>query len=214
VIIFGARSKLIHSARAPEDVRCDHCGQAALAVGVFQRYFHVFFVPMFPTGKSAIVACGHCKKTTPAARAAPRLGELASKAEAAARTPKVHFIGLVVLVVLVPAAIGGGLLVERDRQQAVGAALSAPAVGDLTIVRPPGEQGYVVLRTEALLGDVLQVRRSGLQYPSTYDAHEAILRGDARNPAYFGPGALQIPRMQLYGWWQAGAIAEVDRGPP
>lgn len=61
MIFFGSRSRTI---TGPDLMfPCDHCGHMQHVVGGIQRYFHVYWIPVFPTSKDVIASCLHCKRT-------------------------------------------------------------------------------------------------------------------------------------------------------
>lgn len=65
LIFFGSRSTKIKEGRLTKSpITCSHCDvQNTFRYTVFGGYFHVFFIPMFPLGKTTIIECSHCKKT-------------------------------------------------------------------------------------------------------------------------------------------------------
>jgi hypothetical protein len=62
MIIFGLRSKSLGGARIP--ARCSFCLQEGVALGAEQRYFHLYWIPVFPLPKQLVSVCGHCQKVT------------------------------------------------------------------------------------------------------------------------------------------------------
>jgi hypothetical protein len=65
MIIFGSGRKAISGSTRAVPHPCPSCGQMALGQTVFQRYFHLFFIPTFPLGKDCVGHCGHCRRTMP-----------------------------------------------------------------------------------------------------------------------------------------------------
>jgi hypothetical protein len=100
MIIFGFRSKPLGAVAERIDATCDHCGHSRLAALVFQRYFHVYWIPVLPTGKSVFFECAHCKRVIEDGAREPTLARAAEKARGAAATPFLMYTGAAVLVAI------------------------------------------------------------------------------------------------------------------
>jgi hypothetical protein len=63
MILFGIGSSNIGIFKIP-DTTCDYCKQEnTQLIIIFGNYFRIFWTPLFPTGRDAIVECTHCKYT-------------------------------------------------------------------------------------------------------------------------------------------------------
>jgi len=61
MIFFGTRGKVMEIGEPIEDFECPHCGNLGMnSVGAI-RYFHIYWIPMFVTKRSAVMICPHCK---------------------------------------------------------------------------------------------------------------------------------------------------------
>lgn len=60
IIIFGLRRSRMgqYQVKVPECPSCRH--ETHYTVEVYGRYFHVFFLPVFPTGRKTVARCNHC----------------------------------------------------------------------------------------------------------------------------------------------------------
>ncbi len=63
MIIFGSKSKGVEVGVDIEDFDCPHCQQTGMVAHGAVRYFHIYWIPMFVTKKSALMVCPHCKYT-------------------------------------------------------------------------------------------------------------------------------------------------------
>lgn len=62
LFFFGTRSTALATTPLP-DLACAHCHQPeTLTCTVFSRYVHLFWIPVFPIGKSSVTVCQHCKQ--------------------------------------------------------------------------------------------------------------------------------------------------------
>jgi hypothetical protein len=61
MIIYGMRASL----RKTEPIadNCPNCNTSgSVQMNVFQRYAHIFWIPMFPIGKTGVSQCLHCRQ--------------------------------------------------------------------------------------------------------------------------------------------------------
>src|SRR5688572_13100984 len=61
MIIFGSNASEL--AQLPLEERCHNCGTSnSLRLHIMQKWAHVFWIPVFPLGKSGATECSHCKQ--------------------------------------------------------------------------------------------------------------------------------------------------------
>ena len=99
MIIYGSRNKQL----AKENIfeKCPNCGtQNCIDMHVFQKYAHVFWIPMFPMGKNGVSQCDHCKQVLTSAKMPSFLRTAYENLKAQTKTPIWMFIGLVGFVTL------------------------------------------------------------------------------------------------------------------
>lgn len=62
MIIFGSSSEKVKASVALYPSVCPHCeSKNTMLAEVLMRYFHIWYIPFFPIGKSVIATCSHCK---------------------------------------------------------------------------------------------------------------------------------------------------------
>src|SRR5690606_6056902 len=62
MIFFGSRGKTV-SGQLIEGIQCPSCeNQKFISFGTI-RYFHLYWIPTFPTSKTVGIECTHCKRT-------------------------------------------------------------------------------------------------------------------------------------------------------
>jgi len=83
-------------------VACTHCGNTdTLLCSVFSRYFSLFWIPVFPIGKTSVTVCQHCKQTL-TSRELPASYQVPVQAiQGRARTPLSSFALLLIAGTLV-----------------------------------------------------------------------------------------------------------------
>ncbi|MGB3182247.1 MAG: hypothetical protein WBB45_12705 [Cyclobacteriaceae bacterium] len=63
MLIYGSKATHLKSAQS-KTATCDSCGtKGNVNMSVFSRHAHVFWIPVFPIGKTGASQCGHCKHT-------------------------------------------------------------------------------------------------------------------------------------------------------
>ncbi len=61
MIIYGSKAVHLKTVQSKAST-CPSCGtQGSLAISVFRKHAHVFWIPLFPIGKKGISQCQHCK---------------------------------------------------------------------------------------------------------------------------------------------------------
>ncbi|MBO0357935.1 zinc-ribbon domain-containing protein [Hymenobacter sp. BT186] len=97
LLFFGIGNTRITTVPLP-GVACVHCGTTtSLTSTVVSRYFHLFWIPAFPIGKTSVTVCQHCKQTL-TAREMPAAYQVPVQAiQAQARIPLTNFALLILL---------------------------------------------------------------------------------------------------------------------
>lgn len=112
MIIFGTRSKILNGSTVTAD--CNHCSSTqSVRLSFVLTYFHIFWIPMFPTSKTGVSQCSHCKQTLYANQMPPALQAVYHEEKKKVKTPWGYrfgliLIGLLFLFVVVSVVINGG----------------------------------------------------------------------------------------------------------
>lgn len=97
MIIFGTRTKTLKS-KEISFYDCENCKSKGTVTFLFlARYFHIFWIPVFPISKKGISQCSHCKQVLYANEMSPRMKEDYASASANAKRPITHYFGLFVI---------------------------------------------------------------------------------------------------------------------
>jgi hypothetical protein len=101
LFIFGVRSTVTGST-VLEQCLCPNCGQENTLTTVFTaNYFHFFFVPFFPTGKSCVITCSYCRKQYDDKYLPPPIGEAVERFRLSQKKrPAWHCCGCSFLLIL------------------------------------------------------------------------------------------------------------------
>lgn len=62
LFLFGTKNSTLKNKYTLENCNCPSCNEVnTLISGTIAAYFHLFFIPVFPTSKKNIAICNHCK---------------------------------------------------------------------------------------------------------------------------------------------------------
>ncbi|RZJ82281.1 MAG: hypothetical protein EOO47_01170 [Flavobacterium sp.] len=112
MIIFGTRSKILNGSTVTAD--CNYCSSTqSLRLSFLLRYFHIFWIPMFPLSKTGVSQCSHCKQTLYANQMPSALQVVYQEEKKKVKTPLGYrfgliLIGLIVLFIIVSVIVNGG----------------------------------------------------------------------------------------------------------
>ncbi|RZL47700.1 MAG: zinc-ribbon domain-containing protein [Pedobacter sp.] len=146
MIIFGTRSKQLKGS----DVRanCNHCASTQSVSLVFiLKYFHIFWIPMFPLSKTGVSQCNHCKQVLYNNEMPDSLKVVYQQEKAKAKTPWGYRFGLILIalffVFVVIAIVFGG---------PSKAFIKTPQVNDVYQIKD-GERNYALYKVVKVNGD-------------------------------------------------------------
>lgn len=150
MIIFGTGRKIVGQTVPRHD--CSYCGQQASVGFYYQvRYFHIFWIPVFPYRTITGSQCMHCRQVRTGNELPPQL--LAEAKVGKPRPPLKYFSGIFVgifFALLIAAAV----INERN---ATGHYLEDPKVGDVYGIKQENGR-YTLLQLMQLHGDSVGFR--------------------------------------------------------
>lgn len=152
MIIYGSRSVKLAVEQVSDS--CPHCGTAnSIELYVFQKYAHVFWIPFFPIGKTAVSQCNHCKQILKKDEMPSSMISAYDRIKAKTRIPVWTFAGLA----LVGALILVGFVSNKQKDEKNAKLIQAPATGDVFEVRTKDGQ-YTLMKVAQVKGDSLFIQ--------------------------------------------------------
>ena len=104
MIIYGTKAKQL--AKEHVTTKCANCGtQNSIEIYIFQKYAHVFWIPLFPLQKTAVSQCEHCKQVLKPKEMPPALLADYEQLKTQSKTPIWTFSGLGLIAALVVVAV-------------------------------------------------------------------------------------------------------------
>lgn len=149
MIIFGTRASSYKS-YSDTAYDCDHCGsKASVDLTFATRYFHIFWVPVFPIGKTGMSQCRHCKRALYRSQMPPQLQSGYNDARRRVKTPAKYFAGLILAGLFFTFACYAAFTSRRNSQ----AWIQTPKVGDVYEVNDA--EGYTLYKVTRVTSDSL-----------------------------------------------------------
>ncbi|RZL29732.1 MAG: zinc-ribbon domain-containing protein [Pedobacter sp.] len=99
MIIFGTRSKVLNGSMVTAN--CNHCSSSqSVSISFILTYFHIFWIPMFPTSKTGVSQCSHCKQVLYANQMPAALQTVYQEEKKKVKTPWGYRFGLILIGLL------------------------------------------------------------------------------------------------------------------
>ena len=204
MIFFGTRGKTV-TGQQVTGPQCPNCGNGVFTSFGVQRYFHLYWIPTFPTKKHVGVECTNCKHAMIDDQIpGMMIDDIRSSVFSTASTLPM-FSGLAIIAVLVGFVFYAG---ERDRQQET-AYLDHPAINDYYVVDytrifedVDPDYKYGVMQISAIDGDEITFRLSNYSYNLASGVRDDIRKGTAAKDDYYAQDAI---------WFDADSLAEMQK---
>ncbi|MGG9962884.1 zinc-ribbon domain-containing protein [Ferruginibacter sp. SUN106] len=158
--------------------KCSHCGtKGSLEMYTFSRYFHIFWIPVFPYRKEAVTQCNHCKQVLKKKEFSADLLSDYEEMKVNTKTPYWQFIGLLLFIFLIIAVVNS---IREDNKRDI-AYLTTPKTGDIYEIYTVGE-GYTLYKVSDVKTDSVYVifnkyqsnKKSGLNQSKMTEAGSFI----------------------------------------
>jgi hypothetical protein len=201
MIIYGTHGTHLGTVALPSPA-CPACGTGnALRTTLSSRYAHIYWIPLFPYEKMAVVQCGACgwDTTAPPAELAPTVRNLQKQV----RYPAWNWSGLGALALVVLSAF---CLNIRDHHQDE-ALLESPRSGDVYTVRSDSANTHVysLLKVRRASGNSVELLANKFQTGNS-NPFPDLDKGSCYDPEPF-----IITRLDLQIMRKKGELTDVDR---
>jgi len=162
MIVYGWNAKNIKQAPL-ENYECPQCQQKQSVLVIFAKYVHIFWIPVFPYKKSAVIVCQHCKKETEEKAIALGTGVTIAQLKTSVPIPKYLFSGLALLITAIGYFTYQGIQDDKQEQ----AYITSPQVGDVFLVKSEEETSqynHFLFKIREIHGDSLWISYSSFNY--------------------------------------------------
>jgi len=201
MIIFGMGSSHLGAKRTTGT--CSHCGTKDQRVmHIYQRYFDIFWIPIFPVGKTGVSECQHCKYTLRKGEMPGPLQREYKAIKAQFRTPFWSFSGLAIIFGFIVFAVIAG---KQEKKQET-AFIQKPQKGDVYEVKLTSGQ-YTVSKVVDVQQDTAFLQWHAYETSQVTGIDELKDMGDT---AYFQE-VEKLSKIQLQEMYESGTIMDIDR---
>jgi hypothetical protein len=198
MIVYGSRSKEL--AKDILTDLCPNCGkQNSIDMHVFQKYAHVFWIPIFPMGKTGVCQCDHCKQVLSLKEMPASLVISYNNLKEKAKTPIWMFSGLALLAILITIGIISGK--KNDEKNAK--LILSPKAGDIFEIKVSDNQ-YTLYKVNEVLGDSVFVQIND------YETNKVTGLNDLKKEAY-SEEVMGFSKAELKQMLEKGEIIDIER---
>ncbi|WP_126973999.1 hypothetical protein [Gynurincola endophyticus] len=198
MIIFGHNSKYVVHEPNYED--CTYCNsKASVSLYIYQKYAHVFWIPMFPLRKVGVSECSHCKQVLRSKQMPASLKSRYEKLKSESRTPLWIFSGTFLLIVLVSSLV----FISNKKTALTKKYIAAPQAGDIMKIRTSTGH-YTLLRIADVREDSVFIQFN--QYEINKSGKLHTLESEP-----FSEDVFILTKEELQEKYNSGDIFNVDR---
>ena len=201
MIIYGSKTKQL--AKEVLIDKCPHCGtQSSVELYVFQKYAHVFWIPFFPVGKTAVSQCEHCKQVLKLKEMPASLTTAYENLKAQTKTPIWTFSGLALVAVF----IALGILNDKKNDEKNAKLVLAPQSGDIFEIKTRDNQ-YTLYKVENIEGDSAFIRANQFESNKISGLADLKRKGEGAYSEFVFPVAKTEQKHML----EKGEILDIER---
>jgi hypothetical protein len=167
---------------------------------VYGRYGHIFWIPMFPIGKTGISVCNNCSQVLKLDAMQPQLRLAYDNLKSHAKIPVWHFSGLGIIALI----IIGVNISEGQRADRVTKLVHDLKTNDIIEVKLKEDQ-YTLF-------NILKADRDSVFFiASQYQSTEESGLSDLKNKEFAIDSVYTVPKQNLVEMDKKGEIVDIDR---
>jgi hypothetical protein len=149
MIIYGTRAKALATEQVVD--ACPNCNSRnTVHISVLQQWAHIFWIPLFPFGKTGVSQCTHCKQVLKLKEMPAGLRLSYDNIKAQTKTPVWTFAGLMLIAVVAVAIT----FYEQQKSQRVTQMIPSLKKGDIIHLRL-SDTTFIVEKVSRVKGDTV-----------------------------------------------------------
>lgn len=213
MIFFGTKGKVI-TGDAVHGVQCPSCGNSQfLSFGIL-RYFHLYWIPTFPTSKKVGMECTHCKRALVDGEVPSHFVDQIKSSVFTTGNTFSMFSGLILIGLLAMGIAYTGQ--QQDTREAT--YIAQPAVNDFYVVdfrdiyaEADTEYPYGLMRVSNVSANGVEVQVGSMIYNMASGVRQDIRDGKVAADDYYESGTIFFDLAELQELKSSGAIHSVNR---
>lgn len=200
MIIYGRRATHVGSS-LPPTLTCKNCNSTGtVSLSAFTNYAHIFWVPLFPFGKTIVTQCHHCNKVFTDKEIPAEYKSYEKDLKGITKAPKWTFVGLAIIGVLI--AIGTYNSSKKAEENKT--FIAAPRMGDVYKVKTE-ENNYTLYKVTDVVGDTVSI------VFNKYEINKGSQMYKINKPENFGTDTVMILRSSLVEMFEKNEIMDITR---
>ncbi|TFF39271.1 zinc ribbon domain-containing protein [Mucilaginibacter psychrotolerans] len=147
MIIYGTTAKALTTEQVVD--ACPNCNSRnTVHISVLQQWAHIFWIPLFPIGKTGVSQCTHCKQVLKLKEMPAGLRLSYDNIKAQTKTPVWTFAGLLLIAVVAVAITVN----QQQKSQKVTQMIPSLKKGDIIHIRL-SDTAFTVAKVNRVKGD-------------------------------------------------------------
>ena len=201
MIIYGTGKKKLLSETVME--KCQNCGnQFCVDVIIYQKWFHVFWVPILPNGKTGVSQCSKCKQVLAPNQMSSSIKMTYDHLLKQAMAPIWTYSGITLIVVLIAFFTITDFMNDAKNKKLV----LAPQKGDIFKVKT-ADNLYTLYKVEKVEGDSVFILINNYETNKSTGLNDLKRKGeDAYSPVIFSFSKKDLEEM-----YKKGEILDIER---
>ena len=201
MIIYGTKAKEISKEILTD--KCENCGsQNSIYLHVFQKYAHIFWIPFFPIGKTAVSQCEHCKQVLKLKQMPDNIEMSYENLKGQSKAPVWMYSGIALVAILITI----GVIADKQNDAKNAKLILAPKKGDIFEIKTKDNQ-YTLLKVEDLKGDTIYVRFNNYETDKRTGFSKLKSKGDSS----YSEEIEAVNKSDLKSMFDKGDILDIDR---
>lgn len=200
MIIYGSRASLI-STESVHD-KCSNCNtQGSMYIALFQKYAHIFWIPLFPIGKSGVAQCAQCKQVLQKENFSGNLLSSYQTVNSNTKAPWWTFSGLAIIGLLVLSGFYQSKITHSRNAELI----LAPKAGDVYEIKKDNE--YTLYKVNNVVKDTVFILPN--QYVSNLASGLSELK--TKGDDAYATESFPVLKATLKSKLEIGEIIDIDR---
>jgi hypothetical protein len=201
MIIYGVKNKQLLKESVMD--KCPHCGtQNNIDIHIFEKYAHVFWIPFFPTDKTGVSECKHCKQVLKLKEMPDALRNSYENLKPQTKTPIWMFSGLALIVAFVTIAIITG----KQKDERNGQLIITPQKGDVYEIKTD-DRNYTLYKIAEVQNDSVYIHPSNFQSNKASGLAELKRKGNS----VYSEDLIGFSKTELKQMLDKGEIRDIER---
>lgn len=199
MIFYGTKGAHLKSEKV-SGIKCSYCEQqGSHTISVFARYAYLYWIPVFPLGKKGVSECDNCKRTIDPSQMNEQLKLAYNNVKSSAKTPILHWTGLIILA----AAVLFAIFASKQHKKDAIVYINDPQIGDVYEYKP--NEYYSLLKVASVSQDSVYV------ISNSYEIERKSKLYKIDKAANYTTNPFGISKKEIKEWYETKKILDVDR---